>query len=174
LYIARILVLIVVPSALCTHTDNTKALSDPARWDVNSRSWRFQTCSQVSYFNTAPASGSLRDASVNLDYHLKQCAQMFGGPIFPSSAQWNQKYGADFPAAHNVFYSDFSDDPWQRASVWFSPSEAQPYHLAMCDDCGHCKDLHAPSESDPAPVAESRQQFENYMARWIADFNKQK
>lgn len=28
--------------------DNTKALADPARWDVNSRSWRYQTCSQVS------------------------------------------------------------------------------------------------------------------------------
>lgn len=51
-----------------------------------------------------------------------------------------------------VFYSDFSDDPWQRASVWFSPSTSQPYHLAMCDDCGHCMDLHAPSEKDPAPL----------------------
>lgn len=26
---------------------NTKALSDPNRWDINSRSWRFQTCNQV-------------------------------------------------------------------------------------------------------------------------------
>lgn len=26
---------------------NTKALADPSRWDVNSRSWRFQTCKQV-------------------------------------------------------------------------------------------------------------------------------
>ena len=51
-----------------------------------------------------------------------------------------------------VFYSDFSDDPWQRASVWFSPSTSQPYHLAMCDDCGHCMDMHTPSASDPAPL----------------------
>jgi len=51
-----------------------------------------------------------------------------------------------------VFYSDFSDDPWQRASVWFSPSDSQPYHLAQCDNCGHCMDLHAPSETDPAPL----------------------
>lgn len=140
---------------------------------MNSRSWRYQTCSQVSYFNTAPPSGSLRDASLDLDYHLKQCAQMFG-PIFPSSVRWNHKYGGAFPSAENVFYSDFSDDPWQRASVWFSPSSSQPYHLAQCDDCGHCLDLHAPKDSDPAPVVESRQQFESYMVRWLADFDKQK
>jgi hypothetical protein len=134
---------------------------------VNSRSWRYQTCSQVSYFNTAPASGSLRDAGVDLQYHLQQCAAMFGGPMFPSSAQFNQKYGADFPAADKVFYSNFGDDPWQRASVWFAPSESQPYHLAECDDCGHCMDLHAPSESDPAELVESRQEFERYLAQWL-------
>lgn len=32
---------------LSNFLDNTKALADPARWDINSRSWRYQTCSQV-------------------------------------------------------------------------------------------------------------------------------
>lgn len=155
-------------------TDNTKALADPLRWDINSRSWRYQTCDQVSYFNTAPRSGSLRDPSVNMKYHLDQCAAVFGHRMFPSSLQWNQKHGADFPAADKVFYSDFSDDPWQRASVWFSPSDSQPYHLAQCDDCGHCMDLHAPSESDPAPLVESRQQFEGYLAQWLQDWAQSK
>ena len=40
-------------------------------------------CIQVSYFNTAPVSGSLRDDSVNLNYHLTQCAQIFGKKMFP-------------------------------------------------------------------------------------------
>ena len=53
-------------------SDNTKQLSDPARWETNSRSWRYQTCAQVSYFNTAPPRGSLRAESVNLEYHLAQ------------------------------------------------------------------------------------------------------
>ena len=123
----------------------------------------------MSYFNTAPVTGSLRDESVNLKYHLDQCAKVFGKHMFPSSREMNAKYGGEFPTAHNVFYSDFSDDPWQRASVWFSPSDSQPYHLAMCDNCGHCMDLHAPSESDPAPLVESRIQFEQYLAMWLSE-----
>lgn len=82
--------------------DNTKQLADPARWEINSRSWRYQTCSQVSYFNTAPASGSLRSPTVNLQYHLDQCAAVFGHKMFPSSHEFNHKYGADFPHAEKV------------------------------------------------------------------------
>jgi len=106
----------------------------------------------VSYFNTAPKSGSLRAHEVNLQYHLTQCAAVFGKKMFPASVDMVVRYGGEFPRADKVFYSDFSDDPWQRASVWFSPSDSQPYHLAQCDNCGHCMDLHAPSETDPAPL----------------------
>jgi len=147
---------------------NTKQIADPKRWEINSRSWRYQTCAQVSYFNTAPKSGSLRAQSVNLEYHLKQCEQAFGKEMFPASDQINEKFGGNFPKAHNVFYSDFSDDPWQRASVDFSPSSDQPYFLSKCDDCGHCMDLHAPKANDPLPLQQSRQEFERYLALWLA------
>mmetsp|Transcript_2794 Transcript_2794/g.4211 ORF Transcript_2794/g.4211 Transcript_2794/m.4211 type:complete len:397 (-) Transcript_2794:206-1396(-) len=146
---------------------NTEALADPARWDVNSRSWRWQTCFEVSYFNTAPAQGSLRSKTVDLDYHLKQCAYIFGQKMFPSSAAINREYGGASPLAHNVFYTDFADDPWQRASVDYPVSSDQPYSLAMCDDCGHCLDLHTPSESDPQQLKDTRAEFETYLAKWL-------
>jgi len=148
---------------------NTNQLADPDRWDVNSRSWRFQTCAEVSYFNTAPAHGSLRNKAVNMEYHLKQCKAVFGVDMWPSSKAINAAYGADEPLANHVFYSDFSDDPWQRASVDYSVSETQPYFLSMCTDCGHCKDLHAPSESDPEPVKQSRTEFEKHFAQWMSE-----
>jgi len=148
---------------------NTEALADPLRWDVNCRSWRWQTCFQVSYFNTAPSSGSLRAMSVNLDYHLKQCAYIFGKPMFPTSVQVNKKFGGDVPIADKVFYSDFSDDPWQRASINYPVSSSQPYELAMCNDCGHCKDLHTPVESDPEPIKEIRKDFEGYLWKWLQE-----
>lgn len=148
---------------------NTKQLADPARWETNSRSWRYQTCAQVSYFNTAPKTGSLRAEAVNMDYHLKQCEEVFGKKMFPASIQMNMKYGGAFPQAHNVFYSDFSDDPWQRASVDFPPSSDQPYYLSKCDDCGHCLDFHSASTSDPEPLQESRAEFESYLTSWLAE-----
>ena len=124
---------------------------------------------QVSYFNTAPKSGSLRSSIVNLDYHLKQCAYVFGKPMFPSSEKLNEEMGGAFPHAHKTFYSDFSDDPWQRASVNYPVSSDQPYSLAMCTDCGHCKDLHTPSENDPQPIKDLREDFEGYLWEWLQD-----
>jgi hypothetical protein len=148
---------------------NTKALADPLRWDVNSRSWRYQTCSQVSYFNTAPPSGSLRSQEVTLKYHVQQCAAIFGQTIVPSSVAMNQQYGGAFPHATNVFYSDFSDDPWQRASVSYPVSVTQPYHLAQCNNCGHCMDFHTPSLDDPVGLQQGRQEFERYLDMWLAE-----
>jgi len=148
---------------------NTKQLADPQRWDVNARSWRWQTCYEVSYFNTAPPSGSLRDTSVDLDYHLQQCAEVFGKPMFPSSVAMNKQFGGAFPQAENVFYSDFSDDPWQRASVSYPVSAAQPYHLAQCDDCGHCLDFHAETPTEQPALTQGRREFEGYLNKWLAD-----
>jgi hypothetical protein len=88
--------------------------------------------------------------------------------MFPAADEINQKFGAQFPHAHNVFYSDFSDDPWQRASVDFSPSEDQPYFLTRCDDCGHCKDFHSTSPNDPESLKQSRREFEKYLEKWIS------
>ena len=148
---------------------NTVALSDPDRWEPNARSWRWQTCYQVSYFNTAPKSGSLRNKFVNLEYHLRQCAAIFGRRIFPSSIDMNKKYGGAEPYANKVFYSDFSDDPWQRASVDYQVSVDQPYHLTTCDDCGHCLDLHEPSDEDPQALKDGRLEFEKYLGLWLEE-----
>ena len=149
--------------------DNSEQLANPQRWEGNARSWRWQTCYQVSYFNTAPSSGSLRAQSVNLDYHLKQCAYIFGvDKMFPHSVQLNKVFGGDTPHAVNVFYSDFSDDPWQRASVNYPVSSAQPYFLTQCDNCGHCMDFRTPSDADPEALKKSRAEFERYLKKWLA------
>ena len=87
--------------------------------------------------------------------------------MFPSTFKLNQQYGAEFPHVDKVFYSDFSDDPWQRGSVWFSPSLQQPYHLTECPGCGHCMDLGTPNPTDPASLVESRTEFEGYLAQWL-------
>lgn len=148
---------------------NTASLSDPSRWDINSRSWRFQTCYEMSMFNTAPSTGSLRSKMVSLDYHLRQCYSIFKEDLEPylGTAKINKKFGGDHPNGHNIFYSDFSDDPWQRASVTYPTSSDQPFHLTKCNDCGHCLDLHTPSESDNDELKQSRLDFENYLDKWL-------
>ena len=70
--------------------------------------------------------------------------------------------------AHNVFYSDFSDDPWQEASIQYPLAEDEPYFLAMCDGCGHCQDLHEPTPNDPEVLKQSRVEFEEYLTKWLS------
>lgn len=148
---------------------NTAALSDPKRWDTNARSWRWQTCYQMAWFNTAPARGSIRSQRVNLDYHLKQCAAIFGYDMQPAMEPLLKKYGGDQPyPVHNVFYSDFGDDPWRMASVQYPPAVDQPYSIAQCNDCGHCADFHATAASDPPQLTATRNEFAGYLAKWLA------
>jgi hypothetical protein len=87
--------------------------------------------------------------------------------MFPSSVAMNARYGGAFPAAHNVFYSDFSDDPWLRASVEYPVSTDQPFFYTQCNDCGHCKDFAAPSDTEPEQLKQSRVEFEKYLAKWL-------
>jgi hypothetical protein len=41
--------------------------------------------------------------------------------------------------------------------------------LTTCDDCGHCLDLHAPSEEDPEALKNGRLEFEKYLDQWLED-----
>jgi hypothetical protein len=152
---------------------NTQALSDKTRYDVNSRSWRFQTCLQMSMFNTAPETGSLRSSMVNLDYHLRQCNAVFGENLepFKGTAEINNRYGGLHPKGHNIFFSDFSDDPWQRASVNYPTSSDLPFHLVKCNDCGHCMDLGTPDNNSDSEVNQCRADFEGYLQKWIDSYN---
>ncbi len=56
----------------------------------------------MSYFNTAPKTGSLRAQELDLHYHLKQCEAMFGKKMFPTSLKMIANYGGEFPKAENV------------------------------------------------------------------------
>lgn len=147
---------------------DTNCLKDHTTAEVDSRSWRWQTCYEVAWFNTAPKVGSLRSTTLDVEYHLKQCAEVFGIPMFPRVEYMRKLFGGAMPQAHNVFYSDFSDDPWLEASVHYPLAEDQPFFLATCDGCFHCMDMKQPKESDPEALKQSRVEFEGYLTKWLA------
>jgi hypothetical protein len=43
-----------------------------------SRQWWYQTCSELAYFQNAPAVGSIRSKFVNMTYHRNHCKNVFG------------------------------------------------------------------------------------------------
>ena len=128
---------------------NVSAPAGPSQLGgLNSRSWRFEKCSEVAYLQAAPTSGRrLRSRRLTLDALLGQCEYIFGAGTAARLRARNQKLNAAFgraqPAAgtrgaSKIFYLDFSDDPWAEASVKRATDASLPFCLTTCDGCGHC------------------------------------
>ena len=150
---------------------DTACLADPSQYvaGATDRSWRWQKCFELAYFQAAPSENSLRSAVVNMSYHKEQCSRVFGPENSdPAYEDINAKYGGATPEVKNVFFSDFSDDPWLEASVKEAP-EGSDFHLVQCDDCGHCMDFHSPSDADPEELQEERAAFEDKLSGWLEE-----
>ncbi len=78
-----------------------------------------------------------------------------------------RQFGGPTPVENNTFYSNGSDDPWQRAAVSATLSPAQPEITAFCDGCGHCGDLEPYAHS--TAVNALRASFEVYLAAWLTE-----
>jgi len=105
------------------------------------RLWWYQTCSELAYFQNAPAQGSIRSHYVNMTYHRSHCEQVFGEPVWPDTEAVNKYYGGDHIAATNVFFASGSQDPWKRAGVLVALSDSEPAQTVNCHNCAHCVDM---------------------------------
>ncbi|TYZ58009.1 hypothetical protein PybrP1_003504 [[Pythium] brassicae (nom. inval.)] len=150
--------------------DTNCLVRDRSRWADGLRSWRWQKCSQLAYFQVAPATHSLRAGIVDLAYHEAQCRAVFGDIVDPAAgvAAITQLYGGAHPRGHRIFFSNGGDDPWQRASVLASLSDDEVANVAQCDLCGHCGDLRADPDS-PEPLKKQREQILHYLGKWLAE-----
>jgi hypothetical protein len=148
---------------------DTRCAADTRRATLNERSWRWQKCSQLAYFQVAPEEGSLRSQRVSLDYHLEQCRRIFGQTSPPPVETINAKFGGAAPVSTRVFFSNFGDDPWLEASMTNEALDPvnRPAMVAVFDGAGHCSDLHAPSPDDHPNLVALRERFKTYMKEWI-------
>lgn len=149
--------------------DTACLASEPKRWG-DDRSWRWQKCAQLAYFQVAPSSGSLRAKVVDLAYHERQCHAIFGDVVNPSKGvkEIIELYGGDRPRdGHRIFFSNGADDPWQRASVveTLIPDD-EVANLAVCDLCGHCGDLGG-NPNVPEPLKKQREEIISYLTKWL-------
>jgi len=109
--------------------------------EANYRQWWWQTCSQLAYFQNAPAVGSIRSQQINMTYHLGMCNTLFGNHQTPDVNATNLEYGGNETAGTYIWFNDGSQDPWQQASVKHTISEDEEFRLVDCENCGHCVDL---------------------------------
>uniref|UniRef100_M4D5B2 Serine carboxypeptidase S28 family protein n=1 Tax=Brassica campestris TaxID=3711 RepID=M4D5B2_BRACM len=128
------------------------------------RLWWFQVCTEVAYFQVAPANDSIRSHQVNTEYHLDLCKSLFGKGVYPEVDATNLYYGGDRITATKIVFTNGSQDPWRHASKQTSsPDRKSPFtlfksvtlssinklvlddtvpsYIITCHNCGHGSDL---------------------------------
>ncbi len=151
--------------------NQTVDLSNPG----TARNWRWQKCREVAFLQPAPAHGSLRSKHLTLESLIEQCKYAFDGLDPSDSANgygpvpFNHKYGGATMTPKDgtarptrIFFTDYSDDPWARASVQSAPSDEMPYCLTTCNGCGHC------GAGVPANLTKCRDEQTGYVSKWLA------
>ncbi|KAK9670607.1 hypothetical protein RND81_13G212700 [Saponaria officinalis] len=157
------------------HLKNTTASANNS-----DRLWWFQVCSEVAFFQVAPANDSIRSSKVDIRYHLDLCKNVFGDNVYPEVEATNLYYGGSKIAGTKIVFANGSQDPWRHASKQISSPDL-PSYLITCQNCGHCTDLsgcpQAPlsiegdSEgcSSPDAVNKVRQQIIEHIDLWLSE-----
>ncbi|KAH9662853.1 prolyl carboxypeptidase like protein [Citrus sinensis] len=150
-------------------TYNQKRLKNTAVTDQSAdRLWWFQVCTEVAFFQVAPANDSVRSSKVDtrhvfllyfitciLLYHLDLCKNVFGEGIYPDVDSTNIYYGGTKIAGSKIVFTNGSQDPWRHASKQTS-SPDMPSYLITCHNCGHGTDLRGCPQSPLTPEGDAQ------------------
>ncbi|XVE87394.1 hypothetical protein DITRI_Ditri18aG0114000 [Diplodiscus trichospermus] len=148
--------------------------------DSSDRLWWFQVCTEVAYFQVAPANDSIRSSKVDTKYHLDLCKNVFGEGIYPEVDVTNIYYGGTKIAGSKIIFTNGSQDPWRHASKQTS-SPGMPSYIITCHNCGHGTDLrgcpqsplsiegNAQNCSSPDAVHKVRQQMIEHIDLWLSE-----
>nr|GEV86423.1 probable serine protease EDA2 [Tanacetum cinerariifolium] len=120
-----------------------------------SRLWWFQVCTEVAFFQVAPANDSIRSSKIDLRYHLDLCKNVFGEGIYPLVNSTNLYYGGTDIAGSKIVFTNGSQDPWRHASKQVS-SPDMPAYIVTCHNCGHGTDLRGCPQSPLVPEGNSK------------------
>ncbi|KAG5382471.1 hypothetical protein IGI04_033941 [Brassica rapa subsp. trilocularis] len=148
--------------------------------DSTYRIWWFQVCTELAYFQVAPANNSVRSQQINTEYHLNLCKSLFGKGTYPDVEATNLYYGGHKIAATKIIFTNGSQDPWRHASKQTSSPEL-PSYIMDCHNCGHGTDLRGCPQSpmviegksnncsSPDVVNKVRQQMVEHIDLWLSE-----
>ena len=137
------------------------------------RQWTFQYCSSLAYFNTPGQQRPLRWTGMDLYYWRRYCFKSYGDVVYPDTFNVNSLYGdvRVATAATHIYFTNAGEDPWQAAGIKATDAVGAGNKAVImdCNDCGHCKDLHAADPSDPQIVVDTRSDIKATIEAWIKE-----
>lgn len=133
------------------------------------RSWLWQTCSQLGWWQVGAGKTSLRSPLLTTATFAKQCNDVFGLTDEPDTDAFNAKWGGLDQTATNIVYLTGSQDPWTPVCITDEkvPNEKAAAHTMTGPNVGHCTDYHLPSNNDPADVKRTRQMVISLVKKWL-------
>jgi hypothetical protein len=124
-----------------------KVWKEPTQGNAD-RSWGFQTCAELGYWQVAPKSNPIRSTQINRTYYEDLCFDVFGRRDLPEIEATNSYYGGNHYGGNMIFSINGVEDPWQ----WATHREL----VVNCSQCAHCVDLYTPTETDAPELVEAR------------------
>ena len=139
---------------------------------LSTRQWKYQFCTSLAYFNTPFSKNlNLRYSEMNLTYWKNYCFKSFGTDVYPDTNHTNAIYGdvRIGTSISHIYYTNGLDDPWQGASITSLSDKLNNSKATLinCDNCGHCIDLHAPSNNDKQILIDTRNDIIQTLGKWI-------
>ena len=114
----------------------------------------------------------MRSSEIALPFWSDYCKRIFGEELPADPSVWtNHHYGGLNIKGENIFFANSSEDPWQWASMLEiqDPTEQAKMQVgyADCDACGHCSDLHIPTDTQAASLTQLQAEIADVVASWI-------
>lgn len=139
------------------------------------RQWLYQSCTQFGFWQVANSDPNLtaRSHLIDLAYHRRLCAKVFGMPIVAQPDDLNKSFYEPMRAASsatsNILLINGSNDPWSHLSLTAERNNNNNTNLDLYTIAGgsHCTDLGAPSANDSQSLAQAHSLTEDSMARWL-------
>ena len=136
-----------------------------------SRQWTYQYCTTYGWFQTPYASRPMRSNALSLDYWMRYCKGAFETTVTPKVNHTAAMFAAELIAqkASNIFFTQARNDPWRWVGINgpIQGNDKIEAGVMECKDCGHCRELYTPEESDPIEVKQMRERIIKAIQKWI-------
>jgi pimeloyl-ACP methyl ester carboxylesterase len=149
---------------------DTRLLADPVTGG-DGRSWWWFKCSELGYWQIAPATGSIRSQQVSFEYHQDVCARLFNRSELPDIDGTNEYYGGNWTVNSYTFLDNGVQDPWRWAGVQSASQPTVTANVIDCDGCAHCQSLYTPTPTDPPQLQADREMLEAAYSVWMSRKN---
>ncbi|VDO21107.1 unnamed protein product [Haemonchus placei] len=142
---------------------------------IATRSWIWQTCTELGYFQTTDyGTNSIFGSTIPIDFFSDQCIELFG-PDYTLTETYrrvdivSKKYGgATDYRGNKVVFPNGSIDPWKSLGLLVGNSD-NDIDAFLIDGTAHCADMYPASPNDKPSLTAARSRILKNLDRWIQD-----